>query len=1099
MEVVPLCLAVLGVLLTAGATLDDFYFSRHPQNLAVREGASVDLECMVSNTSFIRFYWQLDGETVLNSSRRFQRGSDLHITRVDRHRDAGHFTCIAMNVTTGFSLTSLAASLNIQWLDRTARVQLQSPASPAAVRPGQDVVLRCRAAGSGHLVYRWYRNGQRLESAPRLTLRNKRLQLSGAQPADGGVYSCSVTNDAGATTSDVTLPLVVPSETAARITVVPRDQLVRRRGTAHFHCQYQHANAVHWSFNGQDPLTSDGRRILLANHTLVVSNVSEADVGWYLCRASRAGVAAVPQTYSARLQLAYLSPLTERAVEPAPPVPGLHVVPQGRPFQLACLPPEGRPPPAVWWEQPDGRVLNDPGQMSPGGSALLALGPARPDQSGNYSCVAENLAGTSTVQVRLLVTGPPELVSGPTDLVVEEGDSSELRCEYRGLHRLLSSVSWLKDGRPLPSAAPQEDSVGERLIIPLTELSDAGRYQCVVNSTGFPPQTSPQALLTVKEKLKFSPQPLSRALELGRPARLHCRAAGSPAPTVGWVRMTPAGRPQFRWPAHVRDANGTLELDTVTETDGGQYTCVATNAQGLINATINVTVVVTPKFLVAPSDPTEAVVGRPLRLDCQVYGRPEPSVQWDRNSKLAGLDDPRFSFFKNGSLYIKELRYEDEARYGCIAGNSGGFSRREIQLLVRSSEAELSGGALTPGLASDDGAIMTRTVVITVSAAAAYLLLVAGLMLWCRYRRIKRKQQYLRTSTEGTSVLLAKTEHPDTAVSSACAGEACESTPSGYNSPSAQSGYHSYQSIGTASDRRASRRSDSSDQWHGLERHDLHAVMPLGQGEFGEVYLARVRRRRGPVDPEPIVMVKSLQSPEGRAAAEFAREAELFGRLAPHRAVVGLLALCTGRQPHLMVLEYSDWGDLKQFLLATRPETSRAPPRPPPISAAHAASLCHQVAAGLDHIHRAGFIHRDLAARNCLITSQLEVRISCGRLSRDTYSREYCRLRGRLLPLRWLPAEAALEDAFSARSDVWAWAVLCWEVFRQGELPHASLSDEQVAQAVSRRALPPLQLPASVPAPLAAAVRRCWAAEPRHRPELAELLRTRSGPADGAE
>ena len=60
---------------------------------------------------------------------------------------------------------------------------------------------------------------------------------------------------------------------------------------------------------------------------------------------------------------------------------------------------------------------------------------------------------------------------------------------------------------------------------------------------------------------------------------------------------------------------------------------------------------------------------------------------------------------------------------------------------------------MTPGVAADAGGMMTRTVLITVSAAAAYLVLVAGLMAWCRYRRIRRKQQYLRTAAEGTSVL----------------------------------------------------------------------------------------------------------------------------------------------------------------------------------------------------------------------------------------------------------------------------------------------------------------------------------------------------------
>lgn len=43
----------------------------------------------------------------------------------------------------------------------------------------------------------------------------------------------------------------------------------------------------------------------------------------------------------------------------------------------------------------------------------------------------------------------------------------------------------------------------------------------------------------------------------------------------------------------------------------------------------------------------------------------------------------------------------------------------------------------------NDGSMMTKTVSITLSAAAAYMVLVIGLMAWCRYRRRKRKQAYL--------------------------------------------------------------------------------------------------------------------------------------------------------------------------------------------------------------------------------------------------------------------------------------------------------------------------------------------------------------------
>lgn len=47
----------------------------------------------------------------------------------------------------------------------------------------------------------------------------------------------------------------------------------------------------------------------------------------------------------------------------------------------------------------------------------------------------------------------------------------------------------------------------------------------------------------------------------------------------------------FEFPDHIQDINGTLHFNKVQEDDKGRYTCVATNSQGLINATIEVDVV----------------------------------------------------------------------------------------------------------------------------------------------------------------------------------------------------------------------------------------------------------------------------------------------------------------------------------------------------------------------------------------------------------------------------------------------------------------------------------------------------------------------------
>ena len=47
----------------------------------------------------------------------------------------------------------------------------------------------------------------------------------------------------------------------------------------------------------------------------------------------------------------------------------------------------------------------------------------------------------------------------------------------------------------------------------------------------------------------------------------------------------------LRCPEHVRDDEGTLLFKGVTHTDKGFYTCVASNSQGRINATIYIDVV----------------------------------------------------------------------------------------------------------------------------------------------------------------------------------------------------------------------------------------------------------------------------------------------------------------------------------------------------------------------------------------------------------------------------------------------------------------------------------------------------------------------------
>ena len=78
------------------------------------EGTETILLCDVNSRRHIVFDWIQNGKPVTNTTRRFQEGSYLRILRVTRDEDIGPFQCIATNITSGFSLQSGEASLNIQ-------------------------------------------------------------------------------------------------------------------------------------------------------------------------------------------------------------------------------------------------------------------------------------------------------------------------------------------------------------------------------------------------------------------------------------------------------------------------------------------------------------------------------------------------------------------------------------------------------------------------------------------------------------------------------------------------------------------------------------------------------------------------------------------------------------------------------------------------------------------------------------------------------------------------------------------------------------------------------------------------------------------------
>ena len=327
----------------------------------------------------------------------------------------------------------------------------------------------------------------------------------------------------------------------------------------------------------------------------------------------------------------------------------------------------------------------------------------------------------------------------------------------------------------------------------------------------------------------------------------------------------------------------------------------------------------------------------------------------------------------------------DSGKYGCIAGNSGGFIRSEMNLNVMTSEEYNTNSIGADSDQNNDK--MKRTVAITLTAATLYMVLVMALMVYCRYRRAKRKAnassraQQNKSNNENLEMKdrTNGTHNPEQHRLLAVVDP--KGKPVNKISVRNEGDVHSQ----TSSTHSSKRSKSPLEKWQ-ICRQELQRICLLGHGEFGEVYLAKTGKICDQSGPQ-IVMVKALHSKDDDIIIEYKREIEMFSKL-NHNRIVRLVGLCKEVDPLLFVLEYSDWGDLKQFLLATRDDQSRKGPKPTPLTLPQMIGISHQIASAMEYLVNSRLVHKDLAARNCLITSKMDIKITSTSLSRDTYSSE---------------------------------------------------------------------------------------------------------------
>ncbi|XP_004343576.1 tyrosine-protein kinase CSK [Capsaspora owczarzaki ATCC 30864] len=283
-------------------------------------------------------------------------------------------------------------------------------------------------------------------------------------------------------------------------------------------------------------------------------------------------------------------------------------------------------------------------------------------------------------------------------------------------------------------------------------------------------------------------------------------------------------------------------------------------------------------------------------------------------------------------------------------------------------------------------------------------------------------------------------------------------------------------------------------------REGLTIGKHLASGEFGDVSLGQVlfnvlpTRARALLEPtaSPTVLVavkSSKADADEKSRQDFEAEAKLMAPFV-HPNVVRLLAALVESEPHLVLLEFVQYGDLRTLLQKSQ---------------AHSLWWTHneqihairQIALGMEYLGTLHFVHRDLAARNCLVGQGMVVKIADFGLSRElTDEQDYYRMQTRgKLPVKWMAPETMTFRKFSSMSDVWSFGVTAWECSSYGAMPYGKMNGAEALAHVEAGGRP--SMPEHCSTDLFILMLSCWNSIPELRPSFTQLVKALTNFEDG--
>ena len=272
------------------------------------------------------------------------------------------------------------------------------------------------------------------------------------------------------------------------------------------------------------------------------------------------------------------------------------------------------------------------------------------------------------------------------DVAIREGDSVLLQCAGKSSQDSGLNIRWRgPDGQDIGIVGDSfrtQLTNGSLYISSVEEnRSLTGPYQCLLTSEGIGTIVSRPAVVSIARPPELHQETAEMYLNPGQTAYFQCLSVPQAEKSI-----------QVQWlkddlPLRLDDSrmvvlpSGALEIDDVTASDRGAYSCNVTYGPSLEaqSAKIHLNIRATglpesfkaPSFLSVPT-PQTIREGDSITMDCIANGNPKPVIRWLRDGEDIDMSDldSRFRIIGTGSLHIYEARETDSGEYQCRAINS---------------------------------------------------------------------------------------------------------------------------------------------------------------------------------------------------------------------------------------------------------------------------------------------------------------------------------------------------------------------------------------------------------------------------------------------